>query len=73
MARHKPDSYWVQLSSGPFDVASVMPNLKIAADKLDGIRSGGQIGLASPVVTKIDATRDLRGSLFAKNDWKSKH
>ena len=50
-----------------------MPNLKIAADKLEGFRQSDQIGEASSVVTKVDVTRDLRGSLYAREDWKQKH
>ena len=73
MARQQAGSYWLQLASAPFDVASVMPNLKIAADTLEGLRSGNQAGHTSPIVTKVDVTRDLRGSLFAKEDWKNKH
>ena len=50
-----------------------MPCLKIAADKLEGLRSRDQVAEVHEVVTKVDVTRDLCGSLFAKNDWKSKH
>ena len=50
-----------------------MPSLKIAADKLDGFHQSDQIRDAPPIVTKIDVTRDLGGSLFAGEDWKEKH
>ena len=50
-----------------------MPNLKIAAEKLDGFLSCDQIEEVPPVVTKVDVTRDLKGSLYARDDWKEKH
>ena len=50
-----------------------MPCLKIAADKIEGRRPRDQVTEVHEVVTKVDVTRDLCGSLFAKNDWKSKH
>ena len=50
-----------------------MPSLKIAADKLDKLRPSDQVVEVNPVVTKVDVTRDLLGSFYAKGDWKSKH
>ena len=50
-----------------------MPCLKIAADKLDKLRPSDQVVEVNPVVTKVDVTRDLIGSFYAKGDWKSKH
>ena len=51
----------------------VIPYLKIAADKLDQLRPADQIRDDQPVVTKLDVTRDLAGSLFAGQDWKNRH
>ena len=50
-----------------------MPNIKIAADLLEEQRSFGQVGQAPLIVSKVDVTRDLRGSLYAKEEWKEKH
>ena len=72
-ARHKPGCFWIQIASGKQDIQSVMPCLKIAADKLEGHRPRDQVAEVHEVITKVDVTRDLCGSLFAKNDWKSKH
>ena len=63
----------MQFASGPSDVANVMPYLKIAADKLDQLHPSDQIRDDQPVVTKLDVTRDLAGSLFAGEDWKNRH
>ena len=50
-----------------------MPCLKIAADTIDGLHPQDHQGDVPPVVTKVDVTRDIGGSLFAKQDWRVKH
>ena len=50
-----------------------MPYLKIAADTIDGLHPQDQRGDVPPVVSKVDVTRDIGGSLFTKQDWRVKH
>lgn len=66
MVQNKVHHFWLMLASGPYDLEHNLPILRDIAKKLHH-------GRDQPVVTKLDSTRDLRGSLYARDDWRALH
>ena len=54
-------------------MANVMPHLKRAVDVFEKHSISENSSDAIPILSKLDVTRDLRGSFFAINDWKKLH
>ena len=67
----KAGHFWVQLSSGPFDLEHNIPIFRKVAEDLRQLHDA--VGARKPPLTKIDSTRDLRGSFYSPKDWKAKH
>ena len=73
MPQRSHGKFWVQLRGGPFDLAHNLPILKRLSEELKSLMAMGQVGETSPAITKLDSTRDLRGTLYVLGDCKSKH
>ena len=73
MIRNQPGHFWIQLASGPYDLATISPLLRNSVDKIRHFRVGGMVKLNMPVLMKLDVTRDISGCFFIPDDWKVKH
>ena len=80
VSQQTPGRFWVQIATGPLDLPHNAPLLRTAIDALRMV--GSQTDRAQPEVPhhegpptlgKLDVTRDVAGSFYAKGDWKEQH
>ena len=65
--------YWIQLFSGPYDVEFNQPMLKNVVETIRQMTPIDDLDEESPILSKIDATRDLSGAFFATDNWRDKY
>ena len=70
MARGSTSHFWMQLESGPYDLAHNVPLLRAVVEELREFMKASVEEDDTPILIKLDSTRDLKGTLYAPGDWK---
>ena len=61
------------VGSGPYDVSTILLQLKSAIDLIEEQQADVHSKDGPPILAKLDITRDLSGSFFAMDNWKEQH
>ena len=70
MARGSTSHFWMQLEGGPYDLAHNVPLLRAVVEELREFMKASVEEDDTPILIKLDSTRDLKGTLYAPGDWK---